>query len=114
MEEEVAELSPSSSISSSSSVLFLGTLEELELADAEAPIPPTTSSPQGAFLYPLPWLPLHGANPKMRPPAAKTRRGREHPVGTGRCQVHAPRPTTSAVGGAAAPQVSHQGANHEG
>ena len=26
--------------SSSSSVLFLGTLEELELADAEAPIPP--------------------------------------------------------------------------
>lgn len=59
------------------------------------PPSPLTSSPQGAFLSPLPWLPLHGANPKMRPPAAKTRWGREHPVG--RCHVHVPRPTALLV-----------------
>ena len=47
-EAEAAYLSPFSLLSSSSSVLFLGTLEELELADVEAPISRPPPSPQGA------------------------------------------------------------------
>lgn len=53
-EAEAAYLSPFSLLSSSSSVLFLGTLEELKLADVEAPISRPPPSPQGASPAPSP------------------------------------------------------------
>ena len=53
-EVEAAYLSPFSLLSSSSSVLFLGTLEELKLADVEAPISRPPPSPQGASPAPSP------------------------------------------------------------
>lgn len=51
---------PFSLLSSSSSVLFLGTLEELELADVEAPISRPRRALQGASPTAPPQLPLHG------------------------------------------------------